>query len=136
MVFELFHLTILNGIGGACLRASRFHAIFHTVITECAFMCPVIAVVITHNDPERASHDAIATPIADVLLHIHCIKLSAYNRPCRARFLAWRIGTVFAYIAHHQPAFCIEERQRSSWRGKRNSAVAPGLSYLCLDVGA
>src|SRR6266487_7126657 len=133
---ELFHLTILNGIGGACLGASRFHAVFHTVITECAFMCPVIAVVITHNYPERAGHDAIATPIADILLYIDRIKLGTNNCPCRTRFLARRMGTVFAHIAHHQPAVRIEERQRCSWRGKRNSAVAPGLSYLFLDLGA
>src|SRR5437588_7200094 len=135
MDFELFHLTILNGIGGACLRASRFQAIFHTIITECAFMSTVIAIVITHNHPERTGDDAIATPITDILLYIDCIKLCTNKCPCRTCFLARRMGTVFAYITMHQPAFRIEERQRRSWRGRRNSAIAPGLSYFVINVG-
>src|SRR6266705_3444988 len=115
MGFELLYFSKLNRIGGACLRASRFQAIFHTVITECAFMSLVIAIVIAHNHSERAGDDAIATPIADILLHIDRIKLCTNKCPCRTCFLARRMGTVFAYIAHHQPAFRIEERQCRSW---------------------
>src|SRR5437763_7446701 len=135
MRLKLLHFTKLNRIGRAYFSAGRFQSIFHTVITECAFMSSVIAVVITHDHPERAGDDAIATPIADILLHIDRIKLCTNKCPCRTCFLARRMGTVFAYITHHQPAFRIEERQRCSWRSKRKSAFASGLSYLAINAG-
>src|SRR5215467_834955 len=134
MGFELFHLAKLYRIGGARLGTGRFQAIFHTVITECALMGPEIAAVITRNHPERAGYDAIATSIADVLLDIDGIELCTNKCPRRTRFLARRMGTVFAHVAHHQPAIRIEERQRRSWRGKWNSAIQLRPRYLVIDV--
>src|SRR5207248_7111049 len=93
MRYKLLHITELDGIGRTYFSAGRFQSIFHTVITEGAFMSSVVAVVITHNHPERAGDDAIATAIADILLYIHCVELRTDNRTCWAGFLTGSVST-------------------------------------------
>jgi hypothetical protein len=55
------------------------------------------------DDAEWASRHAIATAIANVLLHEHGIELGVENRPGRTGFEARRRRAMLADIAHHQP---------------------------------
>src|SRR5437588_8367520 len=85
---EFLHFPILNRVGGAGLSTCGLQAILHTVITECAFARGMRALLVTGNDSEWAGDDTVAAAIADVLLHIHCIKFGANNCAGWASFMA------------------------------------------------
>src|SRR2546429_9270552 len=83
---------------------------------------------------KRTGNDAIAAAVADILLHVDRVELSANNRPRRARFLARRIGTMLANVTLHQPAVRIEERKSCPGRHKRKDATAFGLRNVGLII--
>src|SRR5712691_4984669 len=90
----------------------------------------MIAHLIASNYSKGASDNAIATAIADILLHVHRVKLCANNGPCRACLLAWGVGAVLADIALHQPAIGIEKGQSRARRRLWNVAVALAAGHL------
>ena len=109
MFLEFLHFPILNRVGGTGLSTCRLQAILHTVITERAFACRMRLLLVTRNDSEWAGDDTVATAIANILLHIHRVKLRANNGPCWAGLLTGCIGTMFTYVAVHEPAVGIEK---------------------------
>src|SRR2546421_6556444 len=136
MRFQLLHLAELDRIRRARFRASRFDAIFYAVITERAFTCRMGTLFVTRDHSKRTGNDAIATAVANILLHVDRVELRANNSPGRARFLARRIGTMLANITLHQPAVCIEKGQSGPGWNKWNEALASGLSNVRLHIRA
>src|SRR5947207_396805 len=94
---EFLHFPILNRVGGTGLSTCRLQAILHTVITERAFACRVRLLLVTRNDSEWAGDDTVAAAIADVLLHVHRVKLGANNCACRVSFMEGCMRTVCGY---------------------------------------
>src|SRR5436305_845227 len=78
----------------------------------------------------------IAAAVANILLHIDRVELRANNRPCWARFLARRIGTMLANVTLHQPAVRIEKGQSCPGWHKWNEALASGLGNVRLHIQA
>src|SRR5215469_4683383 len=101
LLLECLDFPKNDGIGRACLGAGWLHAILEPIIAERTFMSLVISFLVACNHPKRTGHHAITTTIADILLHIDCIKLGANDRPGRASFLTRRIRAMFTYIALH-----------------------------------
>src|SRR5690348_3057151 len=126
MRFELLHFSKLNRIGGACLGARRFQPIFQSIIAKCAFVRRVISIPVALNHTKGTRDDTITASIANILLYVDGIKLSANNRPRWTCFLARRVSTMFTHIALHQPAIGIEKRQSRAWRAYWNL----GASYM------
>src|SRR5690242_21897269 len=96
-------------------------------------MCCMVSLLIASDHAKWTGHDAVAAAVADVLLHIDRVKFCTDNRACWTGFQAGSIGAMLAYIALHQPAVAVKERQRGSWRRVWNSAVASSLGYCSIE---
>src|SRR5205814_93063 len=85
-----------------CGRASRLQVVLQAVVTEGALLRrPRVAV--EADDRVGTGRDAVAAPIADVLLDEDGIELSSNDRIRRADLQAAGVGAVLADVRHHRP---------------------------------
>src|SRR5262249_15327416 len=122
---QLLDRAELYGIGRAGLRASRLDAVLLPVVTERAFASMAVWFAAAY-DAERASRDAIAAAVADVLLHVNIAEFVVDDGACRTCLLAGRLDAMLANIAHHQPAARAISAAAVELFDERD--VAPGLA--------
>src|SRR6266516_1990945 len=117
MCLELLDLAKEDRISRTRFGARGLYAILEPIVAQCALVRMVVAMIVACDDAKGTGHDAVATAVADILLHVHGVELGANDGSRRTGFVTGGVCTVLAYVTVHQPAIAVEERERRArWR--------------------
>ena len=102
---QLVQRAELDRLRRARLGACRLEPVLEPVVAERALVHAAVAADLALRDhAEGTRGDAVAAPVADVVLDHDRSKLGTRDRTCRADVEAARVRAVLADIAGHQPA--------------------------------
>src|SRR5690606_11558984 len=128
-VHQILDQPELDRVSRARLGAGRLQTVAQPIVAERALVGLVVTdarpavAQVKGDDAEGASRHAVATAVADILLHDHGVELGADDRPGRAGLHAPGVDAVLADVAHHQPVGL----ERAHRRGAPPLAVADAL---------